>query len=51
MDSITCFKKEKCNKCIHNEDADFKDCNIVTNIKGKKQCIYFKEKETNNNGI
>lgn len=48
MNSITEFKNKKCNKCIHNTDVNFKDCSIVTNIKGNKQCIYFSEKDKKN---
>lgn len=45
MDSIEEFKNKNCNCCIHNADTEFEECNIVTNIKGNIQCIYFKDKE------
>ena len=39
------YKEEICPYCIHNDDVDYQECNIVVQIDGQANCINYKCKE------
>lgn len=39
------YKEEICPYCIHSDDADYQECNIVMQIDGQANCVNYKCKE------
>lgn len=39
------YKEEICPYCIHSDDADYQECNIVMQIDGQANCVNYKRKE------
>ena len=44
-DIIKEFKEKICPYCIHSDDADYQECNIVIQIDGQANCVNYKCKE------
>ena len=39
------YKEKICSYCIHNDDADYQECNIVMQIDGQANCVNYKYKD------
>lgn len=39
------YKEEICPYCIHSDDADYQECNIVMQIDGQADCVNYKCKD------
>lgn len=39
------YKEKICPYCIHSNDTDYQDCNIVMQIDGQADCVNYKCKE------
>ena len=39
------YKEKICTHCIHNNDENYTDCNIVEQIDGQVNCINYKCKD------
>ena len=39
------FKVKICPYCIHSDDADYQECNIVMQIDGQADCVNYKCKD------
>ena len=39
------YKEEICLYCIHSDDVDYKECNIVVQIDGQANCVNYKCKD------
>ena len=39
------YKEKICPYCIHSDDENYQDCNIVMQIDGQANCINYKCKE------
>ena len=39
------YKQKICTHCIHNNDENYTDCNIIMQIDGKAKCLNYKRKK------
>ena len=39
------YKEKICKHCIHYEDKDYQECNIVEQINGQARCLNYKRKK------